>query len=158
MSRLVRLDCHDAEGAAKRYQRALQMVGDVQIVNWAGLRSQRWVAFVNNGYTSAVVLSHGKQAGLCTCEDFKKNSKSCKHIYAAVLAINRAEEGWKDGKYDEDRKEALQAIKRELAVKAAYENRRLIEMKERLERQIEQTMFIESKIERVAELEEAKLL
>lgn len=152
--KLARLDCHDAEGAARRYQKALQMAGDVQIVNWAGLPFQRWVAFVNNGYTSAVVLSHKKMSGLCTCEDFKKNKKSCKHIYAAVLAINRAVEEWKDNKFDENRKAALQTIKMELAEKAAFANRKLLEMKENLERQIEQTMVIESRIERVAEIEE----
>ena len=154
MSKLVRLDCHDAEGAAKRYQKALLLVGDAWIVNWAGLPSQRWVCFVNNGYTSAVVLSHKKRSGLCTCEDFKKNKKSCKHIYAAVLAINRAEEGWRDGRDDERRKKVLQNLKMDLAEKAAYENRRLLEIKERLERQIEQTMVIESRMERVEELEE----
>lgn len=158
MSRLIKLDCYDAEGAATRYEKALQMAGEVQIVNWAVLPSQRWVAFVHNGFTSTVILSYGKQAGLCTCEDFKKNQKICKHIYAAVLAINRAEEEWKDDKYDEYRKRALQLIKNELAEKAAYANRKLLEIKEKLERQIEETMFIESKIERAAELEEAKLL
>lgn len=154
MSRLIRLDCHDAEGAARRYQKALQMANRVKIVNWSGLQSQRWVAFVNNGFTSAVVLSHGKQAGLCTCLDFKKNRKICKHIYAAILAINGAEEGWKDGRYDEHRRKALQAIKEELAEKASCANRKLLEMKEQMERQIEQTMIIESKVERVAELAE----
>ncbi len=151
--KLERLDCHDAEGAAKRYHKALQMAG-AQIVNWSCLPSQRWVCFVNNGYTSAVVLSHKKRAGLCTCEDFRKNRKICKHIYAAVLAINRAEEGWRDGREDEHRRKALEIIREELAQKAAYENRKLSEMKQLLERQIEQTMAVESRIERVAELEE----
>ncbi len=154
MSKLVRLDCHDAEGAAKRYEKALQLAGSVEIVNWSGLRSQRWVAFVHNGYTSAVVLSHRRLSGICTCEDFKKNLKTCKHIYATVLAINKAVEGWKDGKFDEDRKTAMEALKRELAEKAAYANRKLLEMKEKLEKQITETMVIESKIGRVAELEE----
>lgn len=158
MSRLIKLDCYDAEGAAARYEKALQMVGEVQIVNWACLPSQRWVAFVHNGFTSTVILSYGKQAGLCTCEDFRKNRKICKHIYAAVLAINRAEEEWKDNKYDEYRKRALQSIKKELAEKAALENRKLLEIKEQMDRQIEETMFIESKIERVAEVEEIESL
>lgn len=154
MSKLVRLDCHNAEGAARRYQKALQMAGNVEIVNWSGLRSQRWVAFVHNGYTSAVVLSHKHLSGICTCEDFKKNLKTCKHIYASVLAINKAVEDWKDGKFDENRKTAIETLKRELAEKAAYANQKLLEMKEKLEKQIEETMVIESKIGRVAELEE----
>jgi len=88
MARLVRLDCHKAEECAKRYERALKLQHQVQIINTASLENQRWVAFVRNGYSSAVVLSHGLQSGLCSCEDFKKHGKTCKHIYAAVLAIN----------------------------------------------------------------------
>lgn len=90
MARLVKLDCHKAEECAKRYERALKLQHHVRIINAASLANQRWVVFVRNGYISAVVLSHGLQSGLCSCEDFKKHRKTCKHIYAAVLAINEA--------------------------------------------------------------------
>lgn len=87
--KLIKLDCHDPQGAAERYERAVKMAGHVQMISYAKLDNQRWVAFVHNGYTMGVVLSHGLQYGECTCEDFKKNHKTCKHIYAVVLAINK---------------------------------------------------------------------
>jgi len=90
--RLIRLDCHSAEECAKRYERALKLQHNVQIISSAALANQRWVVFVNNGYSSAVVLSHGLQSGICSCEDFKKYKKTCKHIYASVLAINEAKQ------------------------------------------------------------------
>lgn len=90
MARLVKLDCHKAEECAKRYERALKLQHHVRIINAASLANQRWVVFVRNGYSSAVVLSHGLRSGLCSCEDFRKHQKTCKHIYAAVLAINEA--------------------------------------------------------------------
>ncbi len=92
MARLIKLDCHSAEECAKRYERALKLQHQTQIISSAALSNQRWVLFVDNGYSSAVVLSHGLQSGMCSCEDFKKHQKTCKHIYAAVLAINEAKQ------------------------------------------------------------------
>lgn len=152
--KLVKLDCHDPEGSAKRYERAVKMAGRVQLVSYALLSSQRWVAFVHNGYSSAVVLSHGMQSGLCTCEDFKKNQRTCKHIYATVLAINEMKSRF--AKEDDERikVKAMDILKHDLAEKAAAANGKLLEIKDELDKQLEELTFHEAKIDNVQVLEE----
>lgn len=145
MPKLKKLDCFDAEGAAKRYERALKMAGRVQMISYAKLESQRWVAFVHNGYTSAVVLSHGLQYGECSCEDFKKNGgKTCKHIYAVVLRINEIKAQMRQTYEEKNFPKAAPEIQEALEV--MKEEHKLNNMREKLNKQIEKTIALENNL------------
>lgn len=149
MPKLVKLDCHDAEGSAQRYERAVKMAGRVQMISHANLENQRWVAFVHNGYTSAVVLSHGMQYGQCSCEDFKKNHKTCKHIYAVVLEINKLKASMRQTYEEKHFPKAAPEI--QLALQAMKEEHKVNQMRDKLEAQIEKTMNLNNKLEEAAE-------
>lgn len=150
MPKLKKLDCHDPQGSAARYERAIKMAGHVQMISHASLENQRWVAFVHNGYTMGVVLSHGLQYGECTCEDFKKNHKTCKHIYAVVLEINKIKAMQQQTYEEKHFKKAAPEI--QLALEAMKEEHKLNEMKDALDKQVEKTINLENKLENKAEI------
>lgn len=154
MTKLIRLNCHTPEESAARYERGKRLFSDAQIINWAALRSQRWVVFVNNGFTSAVVMSEGMRSGICSCEDFKKHGKTCKHIYAAVLKINYAREHVDEFKRKKINARALQMVKNSLAELAAEETQKVLEVKTKLDLHLDRLVSTERKIEFVPDIEE----
>lgn len=152
MSKLVKLErSENKEDEIKRLERGQDLAARVEIICWAGLPSQRWTAFVHNGYTSAVVLSHKCHSGKCSCEDFKKRLLPCKHIFAAMMAINKAVEKWYDSKNDERRKIALDILQRETAEKVASEHAQIKELKLELDEKISSAIACEQKLEKVSE-------
>ncbi len=152
MSKLVKLErSENKEDEIKRLERGQDLAARVEIICWAGLPSQRWTAFINNGYTSAVVLSHKCHSGKCSCEDFRKRQLPCKHIFAAMIAINKAAEGWYNSKNDYRRKIALDILQRETAEKVADEHAQIQELKLALDEKISNTIACERKLERVSE-------
>jgi len=87
--KLTKLKEFDPHGSRLRYERALPLVNSTRIITQPYQPNQRFTVEVVNGFTSVVVLSHKHQSGYCSCMDFKKNGRICKHIFAAIMKINR---------------------------------------------------------------------
>lgn len=81
--RLPRLTDHEGKALLRRYRRGHSLVRSTVVVQ----SYPRWVCFVHNSYASAVVLTSKFRRGACTCRDFQKTGRTCKHIYASVLRV-----------------------------------------------------------------------